>query len=50
LDYDTSARGDEEPGFYKFYFQLISRKLVKGNDYLVFTDERHNRKARQNWL
>ncbi len=28
LDYGTFARGDAELGFYKFYFQLISRKLI----------------------
>jgi hypothetical protein len=44
LDYRTFAGGDDELGFYKFYFQLLSRKLALGNDYLVFTDGRHNRK------
>lgn len=45
LDYDTFSRGDDELGFYKFYFQLISRKLAPGYQYLVFTDARRNRRA-----
>ncbi|MBI3912527.1 MAG: DUF3800 domain-containing protein [Armatimonadetes bacterium] len=45
LDHSVFSRSDAELGFYKFYFQLISRKLVAGNDYLVFTDQRHDRKA-----
>lgn len=45
LDYATFSRGDDELGFYKFYYQLISRKLVHGSEYLVFTDERRNRKS-----
>ena len=45
LDYNTFSRGDAELGFYKFYFQLISRKLLSGYHYLVFTDARRNRRA-----
>ncbi|MGB9594594.1 MAG: DUF3800 domain-containing protein [Anaerolineae bacterium] len=45
LDYSTFSRGDAELGFYKFYFQLISRKLLSGYHYLVFTDARRNRRA-----
>lgn len=45
LDYATFHRNDAELGFYKFYFQLLSRKLQFGNTYFVYTDERHNRKA-----
>lgn len=45
LDYKTFSRGDSELGFYKFYFQLISRKLTSGYHYLVFTDARRNRRA-----
>jgi hypothetical protein len=44
LDYETFHRGDEELGFYKFYFQLVSRNLTPGNLYWLFTDERKNRK------
>jgi hypothetical protein len=45
LDYKIFSRGDDELGFYKFYFQLISRKLAPGYRYLVFTDARRNRRA-----
>lgn len=44
LDYATYHRGDEELGFYKFYYLLISRKLTAGDSYWLYTDERHNRK------
>jgi len=44
LDYKTFHGGDEELGFYKFYFQLVSRNLLPGNLYWLFTDERKNRK------
>jgi len=44
LDYRTFHFGDKELGFYKFYFQLISRNLDPRNLYWLFTDERQNRK------
>jgi hypothetical protein len=44
LDYTTFHRGDRELGFYKFYFQLISRNLEPHNLYWLYTDERKNRK------
>lgn len=43
LNYRAFHGGDEELGFYKFYYQLISRKVIPGNVYSVFTDERHSR-------
>lgn len=45
LDYKTFHKGDEELGFYKFYYQLISRNLFPENLYRLFTDERSNRKS-----
>jgi hypothetical protein len=45
LDHSTFNRGDDELGFYKFYYLLISRKLLPGRNYLVFTDHRSNRKS-----
>jgi hypothetical protein len=45
LDYARFHRSDTELGFYKFYYQLLSRKLQFGNAYFVYTDERRNRKA-----
>jgi len=44
LDYQAFHRGDKELGFYKFYYQLVSRNLIPGNLYWLFTDERKNRK------
>lgn len=44
LDYNAYHGGDEELGFYKFYFQLVSHKLWNGNLYWLFTDERSTRK------
>jgi len=44
LDYKTFHRGDEELGFYKFYFQLVSRNLSIDHLYWLFADERKNRK------
>ncbi|MCI0476343.1 MAG: DUF3800 domain-containing protein [Anaerolineales bacterium] len=45
LDYKTYHKGDEELGFYKFYYQLVSRNLIPGNLYWLYTDERQNRKG-----
>lgn len=45
LDYRRFHRGDKELGFYKFYFQLISRNLTASDLYWLNTDERRNRRA-----
>lgn len=45
LDYKTYHGGDRELGFYKFYFQLISRNLDYRCQYWLYTDELHNRKS-----
>lgn len=45
LDYKAFHKGDKELGFYKFYFQLISRNLFPQNLYWLYTDERKNRKS-----
>lgn len=44
LDYQTFHKGDQELGFYKFYFQLISRNVRPENLYWLYTDERNNRR------
>lgn len=44
LNYHQFHGGDHELGFYKFYYQLISRNLLPNNLYWLYTDERHNRK------
>lgn len=45
VDYALFHRGDAELGFYKFYYQLISRNLEPDNSYWLYTDERQNRKS-----
>jgi len=44
LDYRTFHKGDHELGFYKFYYQLVSRNIQPENLYWLYTDERTNRK------
>lgn len=44
VDYRTFHKNDAELGFYKFYFQLISRTLMPQNQYWLYMDERSNRK------
>ena len=44
LDYRTFHKGDHELGFYKFYYQLVSRNIQSENSYWLYTDERTNRK------
>lgn len=45
LDYRRFHRGDKELGFYKFYFQMISRNLTASDLYWLYTDERRNRRS-----
>jgi hypothetical protein len=45
IDYDAFHKGDKELGFYKFYFQLISRNMQPGNLYWLYPDDRNNRKG-----
>jgi len=44
LDHQTYNKGDQELGFYKFYYQLVSRNIQATNLYWLYTDERNNRK------
>ncbi|MDP1624759.1 MAG: DUF3800 domain-containing protein, partial [bacterium] len=44
LDYRTFHKNDQELGFYKFYYQLVSRSIKPENLYWLYTDERNNRK------
>jgi hypothetical protein len=44
LDYRAFHKGDQELGFYKFYYQLVSRNIKPENLYWLYTDERTNRK------
>ena len=45
VDHDTYSGGDDELGFYKFYFQLLSRRLTEGCDYVIHVDHRNNREG-----
>ena len=44
LDYQTFHKSDQELGFYKFYYQVVSRNIQPENLYWLYTDERNNRK------
>lgn len=44
LDYKAYHQNDKELAFYKFYFQLLSRKIVPDNLYWVYPDKKPNRK------
>jgi hypothetical protein len=44
VDHCKYSGGDEELGFYKFYYLLISRNLAQGYLHYLYTDQRHNRK------
>jgi len=44
LDYRTFHKNDQELGFYKFYYQLVSRNIKPESLYWLYTDERNNRK------
>lgn len=45
VDHSAHSDGDGELGFYKFYFLLLSRRIVPSNDYVIFTDYRCNRQG-----
>lgn len=44
----AGAAGDPELGFYKFYFLLLSRRILPRNEYHIYLDERSsNRDGRR---
>ena len=45
VDHNLWNNGDKELGFYKFYYTLLSNKLVSESDYSIFTDDRSNRSS-----
>jgi len=45
IDYATYHNNDKELGFYKFYFQLLSRSLNPNIAYWAYLDDRTNKKA-----
>jgi len=44
LDFDGYHQGDAELGFYRFYFYLLSRTMVKVNQYFVLLHRKDNQK------
>ncbi|HHV61788.1 MAG TPA: DUF3800 domain-containing protein [Firmicutes bacterium] len=44
LDHKTFNKGDEELGFYKFYYQLLLHNMQPWNRYLIMLDDRKTRK------
>lgn len=47
FDHDTYNAGDDELGYYKFFFNLLKWRMIrhKGAVFYVTMDRRHNRKA-----
>lgn len=45
LDYRAYHENDKELAFYKFYYQLLSRKIDPENLYWIYTDQKSNRKG-----
>jgi hypothetical protein len=43
LDYQKFHEGDEELGFYKFYYLLLEKWVEAGNEYYVLLDYKQNR-------
>lgn len=44
LDIDGYHQGDPELGFYRFYFYLLSRTMIKDNQYFVLLHRKDNKK------
>jgi hypothetical protein len=44
LDFDGYHHGDYELGFYRFYFYLLSRTMIKDNQYFVLLHRKDNKK------
>lgn len=45
IDATTYHGGDRELGFYKFYYEMLVKWLVSGNEYLVLLDFKMNKGA-----
>ena len=45
VDYDKYHRGDEELGFYKFYYEMLIKWLWPGHKFLILLDFKRNRGA-----
>jgi hypothetical protein len=42
VDYDAYHDGDPEIGFYKFYYQMLSKWLHPGTEYTIILDQKTN--------
>ena len=45
LDVDQYHAGDEELGFYKFYYEMLIKWIEDGNEYLILLDFKKNKGA-----
>lgn len=45
VDYESFHDGDKELGFYKFYYEMLEKWLVSGNDYNILLDFKNNSDA-----
>lgn len=45
VDYDNFHEGDMELGFYKFYYEMLEKWLLAGNDYNILLDFKNNSDA-----
>ncbi len=43
LDVDKYHAGDEELGFYKFYYEMLIKWIEEGNEYLILLDFKKNK-------
>jgi hypothetical protein len=43
LDFDSFHNGDQELGFYKFYYEMLVKWLEQGNQYLILLDFKQNK-------
>ncbi|MDF1717488.1 MAG: DUF3800 domain-containing protein [Antarcticimicrobium sp.] len=47
VDYKSFHDGDMELGFYKFYYEMLEKWLLAGNDYNILLDFKNNSNARR---
>lgn len=47
LDFDKFHSGDRELGFYKFYYEMLVKWLLPGNEYVILLDFQKNKGAQR---
>lgn len=45
VDYEEFHEGDKELGFYKFYYEMLEKWLLSGNNYTILLDYKNNSDA-----